>query len=283
MDGAAIAQKTVFILGITSDIGKALAQRYLRDGYAVVGTYRNLEGLQYLSSQASVDLLHCDVAEVDSVRSAIREYSRLSRTWDVFISCVGTLEPIGGFFDSDFEAWERSVILNSTAQLRVLHALYPYRRQDQVSHAVYFAGGGTNNPFTNYSAYCVSKILLIKMCELLDDETNDLNVFIVGTGWVRTKLHIQTVNNAPRAGQNYQRTVEFMESNNPGTSYDDIYNCINWCVKQGRAIIGGRNFSVVHDPWRQGGETLARQLLGDFNKFKLRRFKNTELEPDGQN
>ena len=30
----------------------------------------------------------------------------------------------------------------------------------------YSAGGGTNNPFTNYSAYCVSKIALIKMCEL---------------------------------------------------------------------------------------------------------------------
>ena len=50
------------------------------------------------------------------------------------------------------------------------------------------AGGGTNNPFTNYSAYCVSKIALIKMCELIDDEYKNLNVFIIGPGLLKPKL-----------------------------------------------------------------------------------------------
>jgi NAD(P)-dependent dehydrogenase (short-subunit alcohol dehydrogenase family) len=275
MSSLSTSQKTVFILGISSDIGKALAQRFVRDNCAVIGTYRNPGGIQDLSSQPATSLLRCNIEQADSVTEAINEYRSLSRPWDIFISCAGTMEPIGGFFEGDFDTWEQSVLLNSTAQLRVLHALYPYRRPGQISHVAYFAGGGTNNPFTNYSAYCVSKIMLIKMCELLDDETKDLNVFIVGTGWVRTKMHTQTLNNQGTAGNNYQRTVEFIRSDNPGTSFDDIYNCINWCVTQGRAITGGRNFSVVHDPWRQGGENLARLLRDDVNKFKLRRFKNT--------
>ena len=57
----------------------------------------------------------------------------------------------------------RSVVVNSTAQLRVLHAIWPCRQPGP--DIMLMAGGGTNNPFPNYSAYCVSKIMLIKMCE----------------------------------------------------------------------------------------------------------------------
>ena len=48
-------------------------------------------------------------------------------------------------------------------------------------------------PFDNYSAYCVGKLLLIKMTELLDSECPDLQVSIIGTGWVNTKIHRQTL------------------------------------------------------------------------------------------
>ena len=271
-----MSQKTVFILAVSSDIGRALTERYSRNGYTVVGTYRNIVTVQDLIEQPGIYLFPCDIRRAESVKSAIDEYSRLSQPWDIFISCVGTLEPIGNFFTCDFDAWEQSVIANSTAQLRVLHALYPYRRQNQVSHVVFFAGGGTNSPFTNYSAYCVSKILLIKMCELLDDENKDLNVFIVGPGWVRTKIHDQTLDNPREAGNSYERTLEFLESEGSGTSYEDIYDCINWCIARGRDVAGGRNFSVVYDSWRQNGEQLTEHLCGDSNKFKLRRFRNEE-------
>lgn len=269
-----VASETVFILGISSDIGKSLAERYLRRGSTVVGTYRNPQNVVDLADGPRRHLLSCDVADKASVVALTRYYHTLGLQWSTFISCVGTEEPIGNFFACDFDAWEQSVIVNSMAQLRVLHTLYPFRRQGQVSHVVFFAGGGTNNPFTNYSAYCASKILLIKMCELLDDENKDLNVFVIGPGWVRTKIHKQTLDHPAGARQNYQRTIEFLRSEAPGTSYDDIYDCINWCIAQGRDVAGGRNFSVVHDPWRQGGEPLAEQLRGDPDMFKLRRFGN---------
>ena len=109
----------------------------------------------------------------------IREYAALDQPWNLFVSAAGTMEPIAPFFSADFDVWEQSVTVNSTAQLRVLHGLWPQRSRDPVD-VMLMAGGGTNNPFTNYSAYCVSKIALIKMCELLDDEEDDLNIFIIG-------------------------------------------------------------------------------------------------------
>jgi NAD(P)-dependent dehydrogenase (short-subunit alcohol dehydrogenase family) len=273
MSAPAAFRNSVFILGVSSDMGSALAERYLNDGCLVVGTYR-----QKLSrpAAAGLTLLPCDVGSQESMNQTVAAYTELGQPWDIFISAVGTEEPIGPFFDCDFKAWEESVIVNSTAQLRMLHALYPHRRKGQITQAAFFAGGGTNNAFANYSAYCISKIMLIKMCELLADENPDLNVFILGPGFVRTKIHQQTLNSRAAAGNNYEKTIRFLTADDPGTSHDDIYRCVNWCIAQGRNVAGGRNFSVVHDPWRDGGEPLAEQLRNDPDKFKLRRHRNAD-------
>lgn len=268
--------KNIFILGIGSDIGRALAKFYAGRGDKVYGTYRSRQSVKSIAGQKKIRLLKCDLADRNSINNCISKYRKLGKPWDIFISCAGTMEPIGKFFKVDFDKWEKSIIVNSIAQLRFLHGVYPYRRKNKINHTVFFAGGGTNNPFTNYSAYCASKIMLIKMCELLDDENKDLNVFIVGPGWVRTKIHFQTLKNRLTAGANYANTRIFMKSEEPGTSYKDIFDCIDWCISRGRAVAGGRNFSVVHDHWRKNAASLIRKLRADTGKFKLRRFKNNE-------
>lgn len=266
----------VFILGISSDIGWALARLYLQAGHKVVGTYRSRHFPASVPADPRLVLLACDVGDPQSIARCIAQYRRkVARPWDVFISAVGSMEPIGGFFKADLDAWEGAVRVNTLAQLRFLHGIYPFRRKKPGAHVAFFAGAGTNNAAANYSAYCASKIFLIKMCELLDDENKDLNVFIVGPGWVRTKIHEQTLKCPKTAPQNYKRTRQFMASGDAGTPYADIFACINWCVAQGRTVCGGRNFSVVHDAWRASGKELARALRADTNKFKLRRYKNT--------
>jgi NADP-dependent 3-hydroxy acid dehydrogenase YdfG len=81
-------------------------------------------------------------------------------------SSVGTSEPISKFFDTNFDIWRKSVNVNFISQLEVIHFLYKLRSGNKNS-IILLAGGGTNNPFTNYSAYCVSKIALIKIPKIL--------------------------------------------------------------------------------------------------------------------
>lgn len=264
---------TVFILSVSSDIGEQLALEYLRRGFQVAGTYRK-DLPSSLRSQELFLGLSCDVASPECKNQITDFFASRNLHWDIFISCVGQLAPVGLFFENNFESWTESVETNSLAQLRALHAAHPFRRPYQINPVVFFAGGGTNNPFRSYSAYCLGKIALIKMCELLDDENPDLNVFIVGTGWVRTKIHEQTLAAGARAGVSYDKTLQFMEQNTPGTAHEDIFAMISWGIEQGRAVVGGRNFSVVHDEWENGGAELAAALLADSDKFKLRRHSN---------
>jgi NAD(P)-dependent dehydrogenase (short-subunit alcohol dehydrogenase family) len=272
-------QPTVFILGGSADIGVELAGRYLDAGCQVALTYRRREALDQLAGRTGFAAIACDVISPDSIAAAAAEFARLGWRWDKFLSIVGTMEPIGPFFELDFADWSRSINVNAIGQLHVLHALYPYRRRPGEVGAMFMAGGGTNNPFTNYSAYAASKIFLIKMAELLDDEAPDLNVFVVGPGFVRTKIHGETLAAGARPGTNRQKTLDFLET--PGTSHDDIFACIEWCFDQGRPVAGGRNFSVVPDPWRDGGAALKAALAEDPNLYKMRRRQDLppKLEP----
>jgi short-subunit dehydrogenase len=264
--------KTVIILSISSDIGLELAIRYIKDGYRVVGTYRKSGSIAKFKSNPGIELIACDIHEKKDILNLVQTFRQKGIIWDIFISCVGNLLPVGPFFSTDFQKWSTSVSLNSIAQLEVLHALHPYRTS-KMSHVVFFAGGGVNKSVRDISAYTAGKILLIKMCEYLDTENKDMNFFIVGPGWVKTKIHQPILDNKIYSKEKYKETKEFMDNKN-GTKHDDIYEYIQWLIAGGKIISGGRNFSVVHDPWRTNArKLLSKKLKADINMYKLRRYE----------
>jgi NAD(P)-dependent dehydrogenase (short-subunit alcohol dehydrogenase family) len=268
-------KKVVVILSITSDFGLELAKRYARDGYVIIGTYRATTLLKELEGLPDCHLIPCDISHKASIAEFITAYQKLRLPWDLFISCPCSPLPLGSFFSCDFDEWSDSIHINAIEQLRVLHALYPLRRADIINDVVFFAGGGVNNAVLNFSAYTVSKIMLIKMCELLDAENSDLNIFITGPGWTRTKTHYLTLSKVNKSDKKYTETLRFMESGAQGTSFDDIYQCIRWFCSQGRAVAGGRNFSVVSDLWKSTHkEQLSQELRNNIDMYKLRRCGN---------
>lgn len=270
-------KKTVLILSITSDIGTALAERYAAEGHRVIGTYRTSDHLQQLRNVPGCQLYHCDIADRKSIAGFIDEFRSVNLPWDTLISCPCTPLPLGQFFSCDFDEWSESIHVNAIEQLRLLHALHPLRASAEMCDVVFFAGGGTNNAVLNFSAYTVSKIMLIKMCEFLDAENKDLNVFIVGPGWTKTKTHLITLEHSDKNDSKYAETAEFMKTG-IGTSMDDIYGCIEWLSVQGKEVASGRNFSVVHDKWKgEWSDELAAALMRDIDMYKLRRNGNDFL------
>lgn len=265
-------KKIVFISSITSDIGCALAKRYIKEGWNVVGTYKSKNNLEEIQS-ISKYLFFCDFTNKESVKKCIEDYNEKNICWDLFIACAGTQKPIKPFFECDFDEWDSSLHINAIEQLRLLHSTYNSKDKKDPITAVFFGGPGTNNAIKNYSAYCISKIILIKMCELLDFENDNFNIFIIGPGWVKTKMHYETIGENRRIiGENYDKTIEFME-NGKGTSMDEIYECVNTLCTKGK-VSSGKNFSLVHDTWRDCASPLFDALKKDENMYKLRRFKN---------
>jgi NAD(P)-dependent dehydrogenase (short-subunit alcohol dehydrogenase family) len=263
-------QSKIIVLAASSDIGAHLTEHYLHSGAEVVGTYRTWTPRVVELEKAGARLFPLDIKSGGQVTSFAEQLKASDFSWDTLVSAAGLLDPIGPFFSTNFDDWESSVITNSMAQLRVLHAVHGLRDRSGLSKVLFFAGGGTNGPFDNYSAYCLGKLALIKMTELLDSECPDLQVSIIGTGWVNTKIHHQTLAAGEAAGSNYDKTRQFMDSSGGvGASLETVAECIDWCLSAPRSAVGGRNFSLVHDQWRH--PQFIEELIANPNSYKLRR------------
>ena len=258
------------IISISSDIGFSLALKWLEAGKAVTGTYRTQSALCDELESMGANLLHCDLEDKKSVKRTINLINNLN-SWETLTLAAGLQEPVGNFLDCNFDDWDHSIKVNFTRQLNIVHGLMRNKSSNR-SSVLFFAGGGTNNATIAYSAYTISKIALIKMVELLDAEIIDTTFSILGPGWVKTKIHDSTLKAGNAAGKNYHKTIQMLE-NNGSECYpmEKVVNCCDWLLSSSRKLVGGRNFSAVHDPWESDKIGLIQD---DPNIFKLRRFGN---------
>ncbi len=264
------------IISVSSDIGYSLACRLLSKGWGVVSTYRTKTSqMEDLEARGST-LIKLDLSDKRNIDTAADQLGVHCPEWDLLSFCAGTLDPIGPFIECDFDEWENAISVNFVRQLRLMHRLLPGRKTgSQVAPSViFFAGGGTNSAPVNFSSYVVSKLAMIKMCELLDVEVPDTKFAILGPGWVDTKIHQQTLSARERAGAEFGRTLKKIKSGD-STPMERVLDCVEWIISSPQERVGGRNFSVVHDCW--GSADLDSLLALEPHMYKLRRYGNSFL------
>lgn len=268
--------RSAIIISASSDIGTAMSRRWFARDWNIFGTYRTQSQAVNELQDHGVQLVYCNLSDHQSVRDACSDLRSLCPEWDILVMCPGTQDPVGSFIECNFDEWEESVRVNFTSQMRIIHQLLPSRRVNSALEpcVLLFAGGGANSAPVNYSAYIISKIALIKMCELLDAEIPDTRFVIIGPGWVKTKIHDATLSAGARAGANYQRTIQKLSSDEC-TPMDEVLDCCDWVVDAPRKLVSGRNFSVAFDKW--GTEELAKMLVEYPDMYKLRRYGNDWL------
>lgn len=185
--------------------------------------------------------------------------------WDLLIIAVGRLDPIGPFVECSDSSWEYGVFVNALLPLRHIRTLYPLRNRKE-SHICLFAGGNPNHPLPYYSAYECSKTMLMRATECLHNELRDVNIFIIGPGRIKTKIHQQTLEAKERAGDNYERVKAYLESDDQGPFITRVYDCLKWCMQMGRDVVGGRNIFAPSSEWGA-----LEPLHLDYDLWRLRR------------
>jgi len=260
--------RKIVIIGITSDIATGLTRLFVEDRWDVIGTSRLKLTLQDISQAAYLNITNDRSFEenLDNLQNQIKE-------WDAIVFAVGSMLPIGKFFDLDFKDVENSMFLNLIGPMKILHRLWGKRNSSSRCNVFFFAGGGTNGTFDNYLAYALSKISCIKLVELLSSEYQDVGFFSIGTGYVKTKIHQETTEAGLQAGSNLLKTLELLKTN--GTSIKQIYDVIRWCIHNS-ALASGRNFSVRDDFkfLSKDSNTLLDIITTRPDSFKLRRDSN---------
>ena len=258
------------IFSISSDIGYHLALDWVQKGYEVIGTYRTKSKKTEELYKLGVKLFYCDFENEASILKI--EQNLKSYNWDIICFLNGTLEPIGKFDECNFNEWELSYRSNFLIPLRIVSFLIKYRNKNFQNFplCLFFAGGAVNSATKNFSSYTISKISLIKACELLDEEYKDIRFSIIGPGWVKTKIHNQTIRAGRKSGDALLKTIERINTDD-FNSIEALLNFIEWIIFSSKVVISGRNFSLTSDNFNK--IDLTKKLKKNNNLFKMRRLE----------
>lgn len=259
---------TALIAGIDSVIGELIASSLLNDAWKVLGTSRRDETIKTKSNS-----FFCDFSDSKSIDKCVSSIIQFSPKIDLLILAVGVLDPIGKYHDVDFDKWEEGFYINCIGPLRFINKLLPSLKNQNKSMVLTFAGGGINSSPERFFSYTLSKVALTKSMELLAAEEPNVRFVSLGTGWIDTPIHKQTVRAGDSAGIVGSETRRRIQSND-FVDINEISKFVQWAYKEAPHTISGRNFSLKNDRWSTS--ELNDRLQGDSDLYKLRRYGNDQ-------
>ena len=259
---------TALIAGIDSVIGELIASSLLNDAWKVLGTSRRDETIKTKSNS-----FFCDFSDSKSIDKCVSSIIQFSPKIDLLILAVGVLDPIGKYHDVDFDKWEEGFYINCIGPLRFINKLLPSLKNQNKSMVLTFAGGGINSSPERFFSYTLSKVSLTKSMELLAAEEPNVRFVSLGTGWIDTPIHKQTVRAGDSAGIVGPETKRRIQSND-FVDINEISKFGKWAYKEAPHTISGRNFSLKNDRWSTS--ELNDRLQGDSDLYKLRRYGNDQ-------
>jgi NAD(P)-dependent dehydrogenase (short-subunit alcohol dehydrogenase family) len=256
---------TALIAGIDSAIGGSIAEHLSLQGWTIFGTSRRpLDG-------DSTKIFSCDFAHKESIDDCINKLLSEDISLDLIVICVGILNPIGNFEFANPDYWEESFYVNALGPIRFLRGSMKMINSSKSPMIITFAGGGINSAPARYSAYTISKVALTKAMEIFSAESEKIRFVSIGTGWIKSPIHDQTLAAGEASGANQKELLRRIEIND-FQSIESVSEFILWAFNDAGRSVTGRNFSLVHDSW--GTPKLVSELENNPDKFKLRRVDN---------
>lgn len=120
-------QKTVLVTGATSGFGKAIAQRFAREGYRLVLTGRRKDRLDALVEELGgaerVTSLCFDIREEKATAAALATLAEPFSKIDVLVNNAGLALGTGPAQDSDLDHWRTMIDTNVTGLVTITRLL----------------------------------------------------------------------------------------------------------------------------------------------------------------
>jgi len=205
------SRKTIFITGVSSGFGNALAQEALAAGHRVIGTVRSEAALRAFQA-LSVDHAHgvildiTDFARIDSVVAAIEA---THGPVDVLVNNAGYGHE-GIVEESPLEEMRRQFDVNVFGAVAVTKAFVPYFRKRRTGHILNITSMGGTITMPGIAYYCGSKFALEGISDTLSKELLPFNIFVtaVAPGSFRTDWAGRSMQRTPRSIADYDASFD---------------------------------------------------------------------------
>jgi len=198
--------KTLFITGVSSGFGHALAQQALADGHRVIGTVRSEADLQAFE-RLSADRAHgvlLDVTDFARIDRVVAATEAAHGPVDVLVNNAGYGHE-GIVEESPLEEMRRQFDVNVFGAVAMIKAFLPYFRQRRAGHILNITSMGGTITMPGIAYYCGSKFALEGISDTLSKELQPFNIFVtaVAPGSFRTDWAGRSMRRTQRSIDDY--------------------------------------------------------------------------------
>lgn len=199
-----------FITGISSGLGKSLAEAVIGQGHFVVGTFRRSEQVAAFNEvhEGNAKGILLDINDQEAGSTALREVFELYGRIDVLVNNAG-LGFAGAIEETSMEEVRGVFETNFFATLNLTQAVLPYMRAQKSGHIVQVSSHGGVKAFGGFGIYNASKFALEGFSEALEQEVAPLGIkiSIVEPGPFRTAFAGNNLGLASGEIADYQDTA----------------------------------------------------------------------------
>jgi len=155
--------KTILITGATSGFGKAIAERFAKDGENLIITGRRLNRLNQLaqklikSYQIKVLVLNFDVRFKKDVNKAINNLPKQWQNIDILINNAGLASGFNTIQEGKTEDWDLMIDTNVKGLLYVTHAVLPLLLKSKAPHIINIGSTAGKEVYAYGNVYCATK------------------------------------------------------------------------------------------------------------------------------
>jgi NAD(P)-dependent dehydrogenase (short-subunit alcohol dehydrogenase family) len=199
--------KTVLVTGANKGIGREVARQLAAKDFHVFVGARNAKAGRKSAEEIAKEggkarFLEIDVADIDSVTTAAREFSHIEDHLDVLVNNAGIIvDGDDAILETSDDLVRKTLETNTLGPLRVTRAFVPLLRKSKAPRVINVSSGGgqlTGGADGWAPAYCISKTALNGVTVQLAAALPKFAVNSVCPGWVRTDM----------GGKNASRSVE---------------------------------------------------------------------------
>jgi NAD(P)-dependent dehydrogenase (short-subunit alcohol dehydrogenase family) len=179
-------EKTIFITGASSGLGKAAAKLFARKGWQVIATMRKPDAETELTQIPNIRLLSLDVTDKEQVNKVV---SSLTENTNVDVVFNNAGYGLGGSFEgATEEQMMRQVDTNLLGVFRVTKAFIPHFREKRSGVFITTTSIGGHIAFPLFSFYHGTKWALEGWSESLWYELKQFNIKVktIAPGGIKT-------------------------------------------------------------------------------------------------
>ncbi len=191
-------QKKIWITGASSGIGKAVAEKFAKEGWKVAISARRKEILDKIAENQNISSFPLDVTNEQDCKNIFEKIIQNFKNIDVCFFCSGTYDPKK---EKEMNIEQNKFVMNVNyfGTLNCVKAVEKYFKEKKGGHISIVSSIAGYRGLPNSSGYGPSKAALTNFAESIyfDFKKFNVRVSVVSPGFIKTPLTDKNEFNMP--------------------------------------------------------------------------------------